>query len=413
MKRTINGALLLLMSFLELFSGCGKDPVDPSVIITDPDVQVGDVVIYTRVGSPDGTDGAGWLQLTDGVSPKKLTNKNALQVPWGAPPIYEKNEIYTLPDFTPTGSLNMIKWKRENGKLVKSGEMELPAQSYAMGIAFSSPTKAYLSTWLGKLIIFNPQTMTTTGEIDLTSYAAEGTTVPLFGGLFLHDNLLYVPLIQVNKSYMPVTEPAVEIAVIDTRTEKVKKVIYERTSGLSGGPYQYSEHTFIDEKGDIYMMCSGNYGMNPKYKTGFLRMKKGESEFDPEYRWVLNDQDITGDPNKGVWLEVIAYGGNGKVYGLMDIPAYRKNPAMPNWFSDRSVIAVEMDLYAQTMKKLDIPLSMSIAPVVDKYKGLIVFGNMSEHENGFYTYDPKTGETSKEAVIKVTGQPVGFHYFGH
>lgn len=33
---------------------------------------------------------------------------------------------------------------------------------------------------------------------------------------------------------------------------------------------------FVDEKGDMYLLCTGAYGMNPKYKTGILRIKKGE-----------------------------------------------------------------------------------------------------------------------------------------
>lgn len=411
MKRRFNEALLILMGISTvLFSGCEKkSPVDPG-IVTDPEVKTGDVAIITRVGAPD-RDGSAWLQLIDGVNPKNITNKNAYQVPWGGAPVRYKDELYTLPDYSPTGSLIMTKWKKVGLKLVKSGEMELPAQSYAQGIAFASPTKAYVSTWLGKMLIFNPQNMTITGEIDLLPYVAEGIPTSLPGGIFLTGNSLYVPLVQVNRNWQPVTEPAVEVAVINTQTERVEKVIKETTSGLSGGPYQSSETTFFDEKGDMYMMCSGAYGTDANYKTGFLRIKNGESDFDPDYKWVLNDQEIIGDPHKCIWLEVTAYGGNGKVYGMVDIPEYRKDPKVANWNEDKSVLAVEMDLYAKTMRKLDIPLSTSLAAVIAKYKDLIVFGNISEHENGFYTYNPKTGETSKGAVIKVIGQPTNFYWF--
>ena len=411
MNSKVNGAILLLMSITMMFSSCKKENVLPNNV-TFPDVKTGEIAVFTRVGNPTGTSLSGWLQLTDKLTPSELTNKHAIQVPWSAPPAYLGNDIFLFPDFSPTGSQFLQKWTRSsNGSLTKTGEMILPDMSYGMSIAFASNTKAYLSTWLGKLIVFNPQTMQKTDEINLSSYAAEGIANPLFGGLFIHDNILYVPIIQVDGNYIPKTKPQVQVALVDIKDNKVQKVIYEKESGLSGGPYQYSEDTFVDEKGDIYMLASGNYGMNPEHKTGLLRIKKGETEFDANYKWVLNNQEIIGDPNKGIWLEVTAYAGNGKLYGLMDIPAYRKNPAMPDWYNDFSCMAVEIDIYAKTVKKLDIPLSMSIAPVVEKYKDVIVFGNKSKSDNGFYTYNPKTGETSKEAVIKLTGDAVGFHYF--
>lgn len=78
----------------------------------------------------------------------------------------------------------------------------------------------------------------------------------------------------------------------------MERVIYEKASGIGIGAYTYGQQTFIDEKGDMYLMCTGAYGMNPKYKTGILRIKKGETEFDPTYNWVLNDQTIEGESGK-------------------------------------------------------------------------------------------------------------------
>ena len=89
----------------------------------------------------------------------------------------------------------------------------------------------------------------------------------------------------------------------------MERVIYEKASGIGIGAYTYGQQTFIDEKGDMYLMCTGAYGMNPKYKTGILRIKKGETEFDPTYNWVLNDQTIEGESGKTVWLLQSQYAG--------------------------------------------------------------------------------------------------------
>ena len=79
MKKRINGVLLLLMSITMLFSACNKDP-ETKPITTDPEVKVGDILVYTMLMNPGGQTGSGWMQLADGVSAKKLTNKNAVQV---------------------------------------------------------------------------------------------------------------------------------------------------------------------------------------------------------------------------------------------------------------------------------------------------------------------------------------------
>lgn len=258
---------------------------------------------------------------------------------------------------------------------------------------------------------FNPQTMELTGEIDLSSYAAPGLAVPMFGSPFVHNGRLYVTLNQTDMTFQPATEPQIELAVINTQTDKVERVIYEKASGIGIGAYTYGQQTFIDEKGDMYLMCTGAYGMNPKYKTGILRIKKGETEFDPTYNWVLNDQTIEGESGKTVWLLQSQYAGNGKMYATMDIPSYWANPTSPNWFTDKSLISVEMDIYNKTVKKLPIPMTSSFGGAVEKYKNLIVFAINGRNDVGFYTHNPATGETSSDAVVKVDGAPAYFHWF--
>lgn len=362
--------------------------------------------------NPGGQTGSGWMQLADGVSAKKLTNKNAVQVGYGMMPVCNGNDVYTFPAFGAQGDENVVtKWRRSGTKLTKTATMPIPLNSVPRHISFVNATKAYLISLIGKLFIFNPQTMELIGEIDLSSYAAPGLAVPMFGAPFVHDGRLYVTLNQTDMTFQPATEPQIELAVINTQTDKVERVIYEKASGIGIGTYTYGQQTFIDEKGDMYLMCTGAYGMNPKYKTGILRIKKGETEFDPTYNWVLNDQTIEGESGKTVWLLQTQYAGNGKMYATMDIPSYWTNPASPNWFTDKSLISVEMDIYNKTVKKLPIPMTSSYGGAVEKYRDLIVFAINGRNDVGFYTHNPATGETSPDAVVKVDGAPAYFHWF--
>ena len=263
MKKRINGVLLLLMSITMLFSACSKDP-ETKPITTDPEVKVGDILVYTMLMNPGGQTGSGWMQLADGVSPKKLTNKNAVQVGYGMMPVCNGNDVYTFPAFGAQGDENVVtKWGRSGTKLTKTATMPIPLNSVPRHNSFVNATKAYLISLIGKLFIFNPQTMELTGEIDLSSYAAPGLAVPMFGSPFVHNGRLYVTLNQTDMTFQPATEPQIELAVINTQTDKVERVIYEKASGIGIGAYTYGQQTFIDEKGDMYLMCTGAYGMNP------------------------------------------------------------------------------------------------------------------------------------------------------
>ena len=51
---------------------------------------------------------------------------------------------------------------------------------------------------------------------------------------------------------------------------------------------------FIDEKGDIYFYCVAMFGYQPGVKEGFLRIKKGQTDFDKSYCFTLADVDLVG-----------------------------------------------------------------------------------------------------------------------
>lgn len=384
-----------------VMTGCKKDDPTPS----GPAGGKGDLAVLSMITNPEGSSGTSWLQLIDGISPKAMDNSNAYQVGFGTAPLpVFGNMIFTTPDYGQSNTFQ--KWIRSSdGTLTKGASLELPVNSFATHGTVYSREKGYLSTMTGKLLIFNPTTMMLRGEIDLTSYALVTGRVPFTGTPFIDGDLMYLPLWHVDEKRMPVVDPMIDMLIIDVKTDKVLKRIQENVSGLAHAGYPYGEqkNVFKDEKGDIYFIAGGAFSHAPKYKTGILRIKKGSQEIDPTYNWVFNDQAIEGESGKTRWLAVAHYTGNGKLYGIMDIPDYWANPSMPNWTRDRSFISVEIDIYNKTVKKLPIPNTCAYSTHISPYNDLLLFSVWGEKHSGFYTYDPKTEKASSEAVIKMPG----------
>jgi hypothetical protein len=210
--------------------------------------------------------------------------------------------------------------------------------------------------------------------------------------------------------YSDPKRPYTDVVVINTQTDKVEKMITQNTAGFSQPTRPFDDkQMFMDEKKDIYIVCTSGFGFVPEHKAGILRIKNGETEFDAGYAFNLGDANIAGESNNLSWLPFVQYAGNGKLYAQADMPAYYSNP--PNFIEDKSVLPVEIDLYAKTIKKLDLPRSNNYGSV-GIYNNKIIFGLASNNESGFFTYDLDTKEASANAVVKTTGFPALFRNFG-
>lgn len=401
MKKSIvlwMASVLILASIT--MTGCKKPKNEP-----EPTAGRYDLGIVSMISNPDGMSGTSWLQIIDGLAEKTVTNNKAQQIGFGMPPMgVLGNDIFTIPDYGASNTFE--RWTRsKDGTITKSGEMELPINSLASHGMIVSPEKGYLGTMTGKVLVFNPTTMKLTGEIDISSYAIENVLVPAIGAPFVDGDIVYMPLWQVDANRMPVGDPLIDMLVVDLKTDSVIKRIQETTSGLTnaGYPYGVQHNCFKDEKGDVYYIAGGAFSIDPKYKTGILRIKNGTTEIDPDYNWVFNDQTIEGENGMARWLVATHYLGNGKLYGYADIPDYWVNPAMPDWVHDRSIISLEIDIWNKTVKKLPIPRTSAYSTHVSPYDDLMLFSVFGDKDSGFYTYDPKTGEVSDGAVINMPG----------
>lgn len=291
--------------------------------------------------------------------------------------------------------------------------MPLPANNSANSLVKLSPTKAYLSlAGLGVIYIFNPETMQKTGEIDLTSLGIQDNN-PDIGIMIERDGYVFAGLSQMVGGWTsPKDYKQADVAVIDSKTDKLVKMISEKASGFSQATRPIDPKSlFMDEKGDIYISCLGNFGMVAGHKAGILRIKKGETDFDPTYHWTITGATIEGEEKTAGFAASICYVASGKAYGYIDVPGYYK----PGETGHAAIAsrAVVFDLYNQKMTKIEgLELSNGYGVLVSKYKDGLAICNASATTKGIYYLNPRTSEVNPTPMITTIGNPMAIEWIG-
>ncbi len=373
----------------------------------DPTILEGKILISTMLPNPDGWSGSAYMQLIADMDPKSITNAVGIPISYGSVPIICGEDVFALPGWGGETDI-LTKYSRINGKLVKQGEYTLPSQSWGTNVVTKGDV-AYISCpGIGRIIVINHTTMTLIKDIDITQYGV-GDQNPDPSSMLIRDNLLFVGLIQAVGGYIPAPErPFADVLIINIDNNEVVKMITNNTAGVSYPTRAIDPFSiFMDENKDIYVVCLGGFGAI--HTSGVLRINAGETEFDNNYQFIFNTTTITGESNPCDYVHAVRYLGNGKMYGTADIPAYYGNPM--NYITDRAVLPVEIDLKTKTMKALGLPRSNAFGVSVGIYDGMVVFGLATETSNGFYTYNPTTGEASSSAIISTEGYPYTFVNF--
>lgn len=276
-------------------------------------------------------------------------------------------------------------------------------------IVFASKNKAYGITnhSRAELIIFNPTTMKEIGKISLAQYGAgeikdqSGKVIgkdndPDPGLGIIRDGKLYLPLSQFNG--MALADVPGQLAIIDTKTDKVEKIITDsRVQGLG-----MIGHTnpIMDESGHLYFYTGPMAAMLGS-KEGMLRIKKGETEFDKDFYIPFTKLP---EASQGSYAMTILYAGNGKAYFFLLNPKLMKSqdPSDPQ---NKGYMPYELDLRSGTGRALPLkPSTGWAANALIKVGDKIYFGCQSDNGVGFFGYDPKSnvGDT-KPAVVTPTG----------
>ncbi|MDR0698592.1 MAG: DUF4374 domain-containing protein [Tannerella sp.] len=316
--------------------------------------------------------------------------KSALLYPY-------KDYLYVL-EFESNEKL--VQYRKKDGDLELVKTLSLPAQSYPVGLTFKDDKTAYLSlAYTGQMLVVNTEDLSITGNpVDFTPYGLENCFVAP-GQAIIRDGLMFVSLAQYIAVNYP--SPGAYIAVVDVATNQPVKLISTQLSSNTCA-LDYAGDPFVDENGDIYFCSIGGYGYIPGDKEGFLRIKKGETEFDESYYFPIADKTISGVPgNAANYVYQKAYMGNGKVYGYANIPGAASE--IPDYTNDRSMQPVVIDIYAKTIERLELEPSVGWSCCIAKTGDKLVWGMLSTQGAGLYLYNPATRQTDK--FISTTGSP--------
>ena len=349
---------------------------------------------------------AAYIGTFSDLSQKNVDNKNAYEFGFGCYPFSYKN-IVLLAEGVWGDKIHKFV-RGSDGHISPAGTMTFAQGAKPGEITFVDEHLAYVSiNGRGTIAMIDPTEMKQLGEIDLSAYAV-GDNNPDPGCNVLRDGKLYVALNQSNSTHSSVPGVGAEVAIIDLGTKKVEKVIKDsRTRPV--GMFRHS-CAFTDEKGDIYFYSAGMDGVNP-LKDGFLRIKKGETEWDKDYHFKLSTTSIKGIPDdNAVSLVPYLYDKNGNIYACIQLQSKTSNP--PDFVNDKNFQPVKINVWNKTIEKIELPLTTSMGSFAyAKYGDLIVFGMTCANGTGYYTYNKKTGVCSSSPVTTTVGVPASLISF--
>ena len=397
MKKKVTYTQLVLLFLGLAFYSCDKGDDDVKPIV---ETKTNEFIAMIKVGE------SSYLGSFTDLNVKNIDTKKSFELITGGVPYYYEDFVFYAEGLVGNKIHKYIKTK--DGELEAKGVMTMPSSSFPAEMTFVSKTKAYVSlNGLGKLAVINPTTMKIDKQIDLSSYAV-GDNNPDPGVSIIRDGKLFLALNQ-KKSQMSVF-PNAYVLVIDINTDEIEKVIIDKRA-TAIGMFCHSR-VLTDEQGHIYFYANGMFGFQPDAKEGFLRIKKGETEWDKDYFCSIKEMDIEGVPgNKGSYTLSFEYGGNGDVYMDIQIPALGTNP--PDFVNTRDYQPFKINLFTKKAEKLDLPATAGWAAWGICQKGdQVIFALSTKTANGLYTYNKKTGKCSKEAVVNVAGIPGHIEYIG-
>ena len=171
-------SLFLALCSAALLTACDKSNDTPTP--TPPASADFDGLLFaTSVTNPEGASGSCYLQAVPNLNTATYDNSNAIPTGFGTPIIVNGKNVYVLPDYMGQNKAVLTRYKvNKDRKFIPQGELTLPGGAGACNVVQVSDTKAYVAFQnLGKVMVFNPTTMTKTGEIDLNSLAHPDTRV--------------------------------------------------------------------------------------------------------------------------------------------------------------------------------------------------------------------------------------------
>lgn len=284
------------------------------------------------------------------------------------------------------------------GQLEEDQKMLLPGTNTFSSIEFISTTEAIASTGggLAQVIAFNPADMRITGYVDIKKTILKGASSVFYAGSAVVGSKMFLSIASFDGNFTEAFDSC-HIAVIDIATKKLEKVIADPRTGHAFGNGPLVSVFQKDANGDLYVQGMGyTAGSGRSVPSGILRIKRGETNFDPAYFFDL--QSVTGKNCYGLY-----HFGNGLTFTTrIDDPN--------GLYSDPVCKFMKIDLTAKTAAELPgVPAviggSSSLMRKVDN--NTILF-NVDAGTTGQYMYQYNIPDGAITKKFDMPGSCFGF-----
>lgn len=381
-----------------------------------------------KKGTPSGNEGTadlivstlidqetGFVNAVSGSSPA-INNDKGLEINPSAGVFSYNGFVYTSGSLSDNKIAKYSVQADNSLKLIK--EINTLESGYAMPTTFTfvNEKKAYIPlAGVGELLDINLEDFSIRERINLSEYAmSEGAvlggedTNPEPSSAVIRDGKLYLALGQVNVlghtqgAYM--CRGKASLLIIDIKSNVVEKHITDDRTCTSGA-ISPGTYLALADNGDIYVNNTASFGYHLTKPPGYLRIKAGESDFDPSYFFNLRELDLTGDfpdMNPSVAVPSYAYKEQyhaGKLYLTMFIVGLTTED--PNDFiANKNYQPYVFDLANKTATKLDMLATNGWSANVGLYKNQVIYAKATENANGLYRVNEKT------PFMTTVGQPL-------
>jgi hypothetical protein len=389
-KQFLFGAFIAVSAWLV---GCSTDPV------VDPTSGLDKLVIGTNITTANPI--IGYVGTLKDLGTTNFTNAKSRQTAQYPYVTVYKDHVFVMPSIS--GDDVVRKYTRQaDGTLAEAGRFTAPPSSAPLATVIESDTRGYCSLYrTGQIAVFNPTTMTISSTIDLARFGL-GDSNPDPSILAFRNGKLYVACPQTTDGFT--SRHPVQVLIIDVNNNFAITSATDSRSTWAGSINE-QKSLFFDEAGDLYLYCVASYGFGgPTQKSGFLRIKNGQTTFDPTYFFNTADYTIQGIPGSKVdYLQRMRYAGNGIVYSTGNIYALASNP--PDYVKDRTYGSFRVDLANKTITRLNLPYSNGYAASVSLFDNKVLFGLATATGVGIYSFDPATNTASTAPVVGTQGDP--------
>jgi hypothetical protein len=394
--RDLTKTLLAALTAASSFTAC----LDSDDAGAEKDPPPGDTTAFYAFANSAGAfpSQTTYIQVRRGLDFTALDNKDAIELSGSAALHRHGRDLYATRFGDPA---TMIKYSVDSaGDIEEKGRLVVPgARTYSV-VCFVSATEAYATFVSGasNVMRFNPATMEKTGEVDMSGIFRRGAKDSLdytiyYLGALARDGKLFLS-VHYDKGFVAAYDSAF-VAVIDLASGKFEKLLSDgRTNGIFGNGHLVNTFA-IDESGDIYVQSkpfdSTISAGKVAQPSGILRIRKGETGFDPDYFFDL--KAATGNDCYGV----NHFGGG------VALTSRIEDPTDPWEFNGANYKVWRIDLARrESLGEVEgIPkINGSSNSIMCSFDGKTILINAAaDDEHAIYSHDPATGKTGRKFTM--------------